>query len=317
MIIKPVDLSDYRDGSEQDRQQFIADIGASFADTGFAVVGNHDLSDADQTELYREIEGFFALPVAQKAAYTRDDIHGQRGYNGFKSEQAKGHRAADLKEFWHHGQSPQPDQDTLDGQYENIAVAEQPTFTPALESAYRKLEHSAVDILAAIAEYLALPVDYFDAKVAGGLSILRALHYPPITEEPDSSIRAAAHEDINLITLLIGASAGGLELLTKQGEWCAVTPPEGYLVINVGDMLQRLTNKKLVSTTHRVVNPPRESWHTSRYSVPFFLHPRADTDLTCLESCVDAANPKQFSDMTAGEYLAERLSEIRTQQQAS
>lgn len=314
MIIQPVDLSDYRGNNAERRQQFIDAIGASFADTGFAIVGNHDLSDADQAALYSEIENFFALATEKKAAYTRDDIHGQRGYNGFKSEQAKGHRAADLKEFWHHGQAPKSGELAIDGQYDNLLVAEQPNFTPTLESAYRKLEQSAVDILAAIAEYLALPVDYFDAKVAGGLSILRALHYPPITEEPDSSIRAAAHEDINLITLLIGASAGGLELLTKQGEWYPVTPPEGHLVINVGDMLQRLTNKKLVSTTHRVVNPPREAWHTSRYSVPFFLHPRADTDLTSLASCIDADHPKVFEDMTAGEYLAERLSEIRAQQ---
>lgn len=314
MIIEPVNLSDYRSDDSTLRQQFIQAIGASFSATGFAIVGNHDLSDQDQAQLYEEIEAFFQLPTAQKLAYVRDDIHGQRGYNRFKSEQAKGQKVADLKEFWHHGQAPQANIETVDGQHENISVAERPNFTPTLESAYRKLEQSGCDILAAIAEYLSLPVDYFAPKIQGGLSILRALHYPPIQEAPESSIRAAAHEDINLITLLIGASAGGLELLTKQGEWYPVKPPEGHLVINVGDMLQRLTNKKLVSTTHRVVNPPEEEWHTSRFSVPFFLHPRADTDLTCLDSCISDDNPKQFSDMTAGEYLAERLAEIRAQQ---
>lgn len=311
MDIKHLNLDHFRGNDATLRRQFVDDLGTSFSNTGFAIVGNHDLSDEAQVELYDEIANFFALPTSTKVQYARDDLHGQRGYNGFKSEQAKGEKVADLKEFWHHGQAPSPDREPLAGQYENIDVKECPRFTPTLEQTYRALERSAIDILSAIALFLDLDEQYFDSKVDGGLSILRALHYPPITEEPDSAVRAAAHEDINLITLLIGASASGLELKTRSGEWYPVVAPEGHLVVNVGDMLQRLTNRKLVSTTHRVVNPPRENWGESRFSVPFFLHPRGETDLSCLASCISESNPKAFDDCTAEEYLAERLREIR------
>ena len=152
--------------------------------------------------------------------------------------------------------------------------------------------------------------NYFDKHVHNGNSILRAIHYPPISSEPASSIRAEQHEDINLITLLVGASAEGLQLLDKQNEWLPITAPEGCIIVNVGDMLQRLTNNKLSSTTHRVVNPKRELWHTHRYSIPFFMHPRSEMDLTCLESCVSAEQPLAYEPITAGAYLTERLIEI-------
>jgi isopenicillin N synthase-like dioxygenase len=165
-------------------------------------------------------------------------------------------------------------------------------------------------LLQAIALYLNLDEHYFDDYIHNGNSILRAIHYPPITSEPKSAIRAEQHEDINLITLLVGASADGLQILTKQNEWVGVTSLPEQIVVNVGDMLQRLTNNKLKSTTHRVVNPPREMWHTSRFSIPFFLHPKSEMDLTCLDSCIDSKHPKTYEDATAGEYLDERLREI-------
>jgi isopenicillin N synthase-like dioxygenase len=175
---------------------------------------------------------------------------------------------------------------------------------------YRNFERSGRLLLQAIALYLDLPEHYFDEGILNGNSILRAIHYPPITEEPKTSIRAEQHEDINLITLLVGASAEGLQVLNNDGEWVSVQMKEDMISINVGDMLQRLTNGRLKSTTHRVVNPPREMWHTSRLSVPFFLHPRSEVSLACLDSCIDDSNPKQFADTTAGEYLRERLREI-------
>jgi isopenicillin N synthase-like dioxygenase len=317
MNIRRLELSDFRQQTDdKKRQTFIESLGQSFEETGFAVIGSHDLSTEDQTILYQEIAAFFALPLSQKQQYVRDDLQGQRGYNGFKSETAKGESIADLKEFWHHGQAGKNSQEGIAGQYPNLVVSEAPNFTAILEKTYRALEKSSVDILRAIALYLQLPENYFDAKMEGGLSILRPLHYPPITQEPESAVRAAAHEDINLITLLMGASAGGLELLTRTGEWLPVSAPESYLVINVGDMLQRLTNKKLVSTTHRVVNPTKEQWHTSRYSVPFFAHPRPETSLACLDSCISDDKPKQFEDYTAQQYLTERLNEIRSTKKA-
>ena len=182
--------------------------------------------------------------------------------------------------------------------------------TAPLYKAYKAFEKSGKSLLQAIALYLGLDENYFDEKVHNGNSILRAIHYPPITSEPKSAIRAEQHEDINLITLLVGASADGLQILTKQNEWIGVTSLPEQIVVNVGDMLQRLTNNKLKSTTHRVVNPPREMWHTSRFSIPFFLHPKSAVSLACLEGCIDDKHPKEYPDATAGEYLDERLREI-------
>jgi isopenicillin N synthase-like dioxygenase len=191
-----------------------------------------------------------------------------------------------------------------------VQVAEIPRFNPLFLEAYRAFERSGRSLLEAIALYLGLDKTYFDDKIEYGNSILRAIHYPPITSEPKSAIRAEQHEDINLITLLVGASADGLEILTREGAWVPVTALPGQIVVNVGDMLQRLTNNRLRSTTHRVVNPPRELWHTSRFSIPFFLHPRGEVSLACLDNCIDAQHPKAYPDATAGEYLDERLREI-------
>ncbi|MFN2438029.1 MAG: isopenicillin N synthase family dioxygenase, partial [Chitinophagaceae bacterium] len=225
-------------------------------------------------------------------------------------EHAKGSDAPDLKEFFQYGQTVE-DGDPIKKEYpENVTVKEVPSFSPTLKKAYSSFEKSGKALLQAIALYLGLDEHYFDEFVHNGNSILRAIHYPPISSEPKSAIRAEQHEDINLITLLVGASADGLQILTKQNEWVGVTSLPEQIVVNVGDMLQRLTNNKLRSTTHRVVNPPRELWGTSRFSIPFFLHPKGSMDLTCLEGCINEENPKAYEDATAGEYLDERLREI-------
>ena len=238
-------------------------------------------------------------------------MHGQRGYTSFGKEHAKGQLAGDLKEFWHFGQDLPKDSNMNPSEYPpNVYVKEVPEFMAAGMEAYHQLEKTGVYMLRAIALFLNLDEFYFDEKVKLGQSILRPIHYGPITGEPENAVRSAEHEDINLITLLMGASADGLEVLNKQHEWIQVTALPEQIVCNVGDMLQRLTNNKLKSTTHRVVNPPRELWHTSRYSIPFFMHPKSNMSLACLPDCVTSENPKQYEDCTAGQFLEERLTEI-------
>ena len=250
------------------------------------------------------------MPTDSKLKYEKKELAGQRGYTSFGREHAKGFDAPDLKEFFQFGQTVE-DKDPIKSEYpDNVKVDEVAEFTPTLYKAYRNFEKSGKALLQAIAIYLGLDEHYFDENIHNGNSILRAIHYPPITSEPKSAIRAEQHEDINLITLLVGASADGLQILTKQNEWVGVTSLPDQIVVNVGDMLQRLTNNKLKSTTHRVVNPPRELWGTSRYSIPFFLHPRSEMSLASLNSCIDNKHPKAYEDATAGEYLDERLREI-------
>lgn len=250
------------------------------------------------------------MPSDEKRKYEIQGLAGQRGYTSFGKEHAKGSDAPDLKEFFQFGQTVE-DEDPVKSQYpDNVTVNEVPAFTPTFHSAYKAFETSGRALLQAIALYLGLDEKYFEAHVHNGNSILRAIHYPPITHEPKSAIRAEQHEDINLITLLVGASADGLQILTRQNDWIGVTSLPDQIVVNVGDMLQRLTNNKLKSTTHRVVNPPRQMWHTSRFSIPFFLHPKSGMSLACLESCIDRDHGKAYPDATAGEYLDERLREI-------
>ena len=237
-------------------------------------------------------------------------LAGQRGYTSFGKEHAKQSEVADLKEFYQIGQEVSDD-DPIKASYpDNVHAEEKPEFVELGIRLYKAFEKAGAELLRAIAIHLDLGEDYFDEKIHNGNSILRAIHYPPITQEPKSAIRAEQHEDINLITLLVGASAGGLQLQNMQGEWLPILPEEDEIVINVGDMLQRLTNNYLKSTTHRVVNPPRELWHLPRISIPFFLHPRSAMDLSCLESCVTEERPLAYEPITAGEYLDERLREI-------
>ncbi len=310
MNIPLVDLAEFTNGNEQQRAAFVQQLGHAFEDVGFVAVKNHGVSEELIARLYTNTQQFFSLPLEKKRAYEIPGLAGQRGYTSFGKEHAKGSEAPDLKEFFQFGQMV-PASHPLKKEYpDNVQVKELPDFNPTLEQAYRSFEKSGGALLQAIALYLGIGEHYFDQYVQEGNSILRAIHYPPITSEPKSAIRAEQHEDINLITLLVGASADGLQILTKQNEWLPVKSQANQIVVNVGDMLQRLTNNKLRSTTHRVVNPPRELWHTSRFSIPFFMHPKSSMSLAALKSCVDANHPKHYPDATAGEYLDERLREI-------
>lgn len=310
MNIPVVDLSDFQSGDANKKEQFVQQLGNAYEEVGFVAVKNHGIPDELIADLYKYVQQFFSLPSDKKHQYEIKELAGQRGYTSFGREHAKGFDAPDLKEFFQFGQTV-TDDDPVKSEYpDNVEVKEVPEFTPTLREAYRQFEKSGKALLQAIALYLGLKENYFDEYVHNGNSILRAIHYPPITSEPKSAIRAEQHEDINLITLLVGASADGLQIQTKKGDWVPVTSLPEQIVVNVGDMLQRLTNNKLKSTTHRVVNPPRELWGNSRYSIPFFLHPRSSMNLACLEGCVDEESPKAYEDATAGEYLDERLREI-------
>ena len=308
--IPSVDLADFTEGNKEMKAAFVKELGKAYEEIGFVAVKNHGLSDALCAELYAQVKGFFTLSKEEKEAYEIEGLAGQRGYVSFGKEHAKNKNEGDLKEFWHFGQTVE-DNDPIKEEYpDNVQVNELPKFNAVGREVYQKLEATGREMLRAIALHLNLDENYFDAKIHNGNSILRPIHYPPITHEPKDAVRAAEHEDINLITLLMGASADGLQVLNKSGEWISVTALPDQIVVNVGDMLQRLTNNKLKSTTHRVVNPPREKWGTSRYSIPFFLHPRSEVSLNCLPSCISESNPKNFSDITAGEYLEQRIIEL-------
>ena len=305
-----VDLQQYTSGSPEQRERFVNELGRAFHEVGFVGVINHGISQELVDKFYTLSNAFFALPEETKRQYEIEGLAGQRGYTSFGREHAKQSQVADLKEFFQIGQEVE-DGDPIRSEYpDNVSVAESPEFLRTGQALYRAFEQSGNALLSAIAEYLDLGSDYFKDKTHNGNSILRAIFYPPIRNEPASAIRSEQHEDINLITLLVGASAGGLQVLNLQGEWLDVVPQEGEIVVNVGDMLQRLTNNYLISTTHRVVNPPRELWHTPRLSIPFFLHPKSSMDLTCLQACVSANRPLAYDPITAGEYLNERLREI-------
>lgn len=312
-IIHRLNLLDYVEGTEDQKNNFAQEIGRAFNESGFVTIRNHGLNKELIESLYIEVKKLFALPDAIKKQYEIYELAGQRGYTSKGREKAKGAKTPDLKEFWQIGQFIENHSTNKLLYPDNIRVAELPQFNSVTKEVYQKLELAGFHILKAIARYLTLEESYFDANVVEGNSILRAIHYFPI-EDPSAlapdAVRAGAHEDINLITLLIGASADGLELLTREGKWFPVKADDDDIVVNVGDMLQRLTNNKLRSTTHRVVNPAPELMKTSRYSVPFFLHPKAEMNLACLPTCIDQENPKAYEDYTAGEYLDERLREI-------
>lgn len=308
--IPGIDLNDFISGDADKKQAFVNALGNAYEDIGFVAVKGHLLSDSLQERLYTQVQQFFNLPDEVKAKYEIEGLAGQRGYTSFGKEHAKGRNVGDLKEFWHFGQYVEGDDPIRQEYPENVSVVELPDFNASGKEAYLKLQETGKYMLRAIALYLGLDEFYFDNKIHHGNSILRPIHYPPITAEPQSAVRAAEHEDINLITLLMGASAEGLEVLNKQGEWVAITALPEQLVVNVGDMLQRLTNNKLRSTTHRVVNPPREKWGTSRFSIPFFLHPRSEMRLDCLPECIDEQHPQAYAPISAGAYLTERLIEI-------
>jgi isopenicillin N synthase-like dioxygenase len=314
--IPSLDLADFTSGTPEQKTAFVKKLGEAYQNIGFVAIKNHGLNKDLQDRLYGSIKSFFSLPDEIKSQYEKPEIGYQRGYTGKGKEHAKGRNTGDLKEFYHIGQELSfiPDSDPIKKEYpENLWPSELPEFKNDALEAYKTLENAGKAMLKAIAIHLELPEDYFEDKVAYGNSILRQIHYFPIEnpdEVPADAVRAAEHGDINLITLLMGASADGLQVLRRDGKWIPITALPDQLVVNVGDMLERLTNKKLKSTIHRVVNPPRDLMHTSRYSIPFFMHPRSEMDLTSLESCIDENNPKLFKDSTAGEFLEERLREL-------
>jgi isopenicillin N synthase-like dioxygenase len=310
MGIPSVDLNDFVSGSAEQKANFVKKLGEAYETIGFVAVKNHFIDEQTQSKLYHWVQKFFELPAEVKAKYEDEKLAGQRGYTSFGKEHAKGSNAGDLKEFWHFGQEV-VGEDPIRKEYpENILVDELPDFNEVGMKAYRDFEKTGRYMLRSIALFLGLEENYFDDKIHNGNSILRPIHYPPITSEPKSAVRAGQHEDINLITLLIGASADGLEVLNKKNEWIAVTALPDHIVVNVGDMLQRHTNNRLKSTTHRVVNPPREKWATPRFSIPFFLHPRSDMRLDCLPGCINPGEKAFYEPISAGEFLDERLAEI-------
>jgi len=308
--IPTLDLRRYTEGSDEDKKAFAAELGAAYRQVGFAAISGHGVSEQLIADMYSEVKTFFSLPNETKLKYSHPDANNQRGFVMFGQEHAKGNDNADLKEFWQVGQTTIPEGADLSHYPPNVVADEVPNFSVRADELYKSLESVGLIVLEAIAMHLELPLDYFTTQTEGGNSILRAIHYPPITNEPQSSVRSAEHEDINLITLLIGASASGLEVMGVDGSWNKVTADSEHIVMNCGDMLQRLTNHQLKSTTHRVVNPPRELWHTPRFSIPFFCHPQPQMKLNALPQCVVPGESPIDPPITAGEYLNERLAEI-------
>jgi len=294
----------------RDPAAFAAAFGGSFERFGFAIVADHGIPLPLIQRAWSLTEQFFALPEEEKRGYYDKAWGGQRGYTPFKTEIAKDAKHVDLKEFWHVGRDLPEGHPAAATMMPNVWPSRPGDFQEALTDLWNAFDRAGLRLLSAIARHLKLSPDYFDTVVDHGNSILRLLHYPPIPADAEG-VRAGAHEDINLITLLLGAEEAGLELLDRDGKWLAIRPPEGAMVVNVGDMLQRLTNNVLPSTTHRVVNPPPERRGFSRYSMPFFLHPNPEFLIETLPSCISADNPNHYpTPITAHDYLHERLVEI-------
>ena len=312
--IPSVDLQQFLSNNPSNKQAFVSQIGNAFSNIGFVALKGHFLSDELIEELYQEIKNFFNLPQEVKDKYEIEGMGGQRGYTSFGKESAKGKKEGDLKEFWHFGQYVDKNEILSEALQKvlipNIIVEELPNFNKVGKEVYQQLEKTAKYVLRALAIFLELEETYFDKYIHNGNSILRPIHYPPIKTEPKGAVRAAAHGDINLITLLMGAQGKGLQVQNLQGDWIDAIAQPDKLMINVGDRLSRLTNNKLKSTIHQVINPQKELWGTSRYSIPFFMHPVPTMDLSCLDNCVSDNNPKQFEDITAGDFLYERLKDL-------
>lgn len=313
MTVVPVSLS----LSATDPKGFAQAIGGSFERYGFAVVADHGLDQDLVDRALADAKAFFALPEAAKRAYHRPGAGGGRGYTPFGVETAKGAAAHDLKEFWHVGRDLPPGHPYRAVMADNVWPAEVPSFRPNLSALYDALDAVGARVLTAVALHLRLPADWFDDKVRLGNSILRLLHYPPVTgEAARSHVRAGAHEDINVITLLLGAEEAGLEILAKEADgtarWLPIAPPPGALVVNIGDMLQRLTNGVLPSTSHRVVNPAPERMDVSRYSTPFFLHFEPEVVIEALPGLRGLGRPEGGEPpITSQAFLEERLKEIK------
>ena len=308
-----LDYGDFAGGDSSRQNQFVAALLDAYHEIGFVGVQNHGVAAETIDSLYSAAWDFSALPDATKGAYHRPDLFGQRGYTPKGKEHAKGAKVGDLKEFFHVGQELDEARLGELGYPANVWPSEVPQLQTSAVNLFRALEGLGHGMLDAIFVGLGIDPGHFSSDVREGNSILRIAHYFPIEDPsalPSEAVRAAAHGDINLITLLVGASADGLELQRRDGAWMPVNVESDTIVVNVGDMLERLTNGRLRSTIHRVVNPPPERCHEARLSMPFFMHPKASMDLSALECCMDEEHPKQFEDITAGAFLQERLREI-------
>ena len=308
--IPSVDLNDFLSDDLQKKSLFVNTIGSAFQEIGFCAVRGHFLDDDLIKRLYNQIKLFFDLPDNIKRKYEHPEFSGQRGYVSFGKESAKGSKHGDLKEYWHFGQYIEEKDKDKYNYFPNIYVDELPEFNKVGKELYSTLEKTAKYILRALDLYLNIEENYFDNYIKNGNSILRPIHYPPILDDPKEAVRAAAHGDINLITLLMGAHGKGLQVQHSNGEWIDAMAGKDELMINIGDMLSRHTNNVLKSTVHRVVNPNKELLKKSRYSIPFFMHPVSEMRLDVLESCICEDHPKAFEDITAGEFLNERLVEL-------
>ncbi|MEC7478588.1 MAG: 2-oxoglutarate and iron-dependent oxygenase domain-containing protein [Bacteroidota bacterium] len=308
--IPSVDLNNFLSDDKLLRNNFVKKLGKAYNEIGFVALKGHFLNEKDIRNIYKSIKAFFNLPQDIKNKYELEGFSGQRGYTSFGKEHAKGKEHGDLKEFWHFGQYLHDYEYSQFGYPKNIYVEEIPEFNEIGKTVYKALEKTAIFVLRAISLYLDLDEYHFDKHVIKGNSILRPIHYPPIITKPKGAERAAAHGDINLITLLIGAHGKGLQVLTNDGEWIDAIAEKDEIIINVGDMLSRYTNNKLKSTIHKVVNPPKDQWKKSRYSIPFFLHPIGNMKLNVLDSCIDKDNPKKYEDISAHDFLVQRLKEI-------
>jgi len=298
--------------SDADRDAFVAELGAAYREWGFAGIRGHGIPQSLIDRAYDVFQRFFALPEDVKRKYHVPGGGGARGYTPFGVETAKGALYSDLKEFWHIGREIPRDHHCADVMAPNLWPEEVPEFREVGYGLFQALDQLGAKVLSALALHIGLPEDFFADKTNYGNSILRPIHYPPITTPDIPNVRAGAHEDINLITLLVGASAAGLEVLSRRGEWVPFTADADTIVVNIGDMLQRLTNHVYPSTTHRVVNPPGELARQPRYSTPFFLHPNPDFVIDVLPSCVTPDNPSRYPEaITAQGYLEERLREIK------
>ena len=308
--IPSVNLKDFLSDDKKNKERFVQSIGTAFQEIGFCALRGHFLDKDLVSRLYAQIKLFFDLPEEIKRKYEHPEYSGQRGYVSFGKESAKGSKHGDLKEFWHFGQYISDDDISKYNYFPNIIVDELPEFNKVGEEVYKTLEKTAKFVLRALALYLKIEEKYFDKYIENGNSILRPIHYPPITDDPKEAVRAAAHGDINLITLLMGAHGKGLQVKSADGQWIDAVASEEELMINIGDMLSRHTNNVLKSTVHRVVNPDKELLKKSRYSIPFFMHPVSEMKLNVLDSCICDEFPKSFDDITAGEFLEERLIEL-------
>lgn len=305
--VPELSLLSFSEGTKKERSLFIKSLMEGLQEYGFIILNDHFVDHLKIDQAYAAASDFFSLAAAKKDNYYNHAGAGQRGFTPFGTEHAKDNPHPDLKEFWHVGRDLAADSKYINIYPPNIWPQEVPTFKNLFTEVYQTLDQTSLVLLAAIAEGLGLSSEFFTEMVEDGNSILRLIHYPPVADgSSKSAIRAAAHEDINLITLLVGATDSGLELLDKDGSWLQITTRPGQIVVDTGDMMQRLTNGFLPATTHRVVNPSISN--STRYSMPFFVHPHSQASLACLPNCVN--DKKLYADITAGEFLQVRLKEI-------